>query len=282
MTDDLVLHSRQANRAVAPRAPQGPSDALIEKAKLLAAAQGVLPDQYKNKPGACMLAIEWAERNNVSILEALGEVSFVHGRPVVSGRLQKRLAARAGYTARKIAGDAQSCTVAVYGPDGQFIGDYTYTIDMAQALGLVKGQVWKADPAQMLYWRALTRALEQYGPGDMATVFHEEQGTDPLPVVQHTEITSGAAEPIEPSTELSDAAMAAAKADQIAEPVIDDDPAPTEQELRDALKDAGLKMADAIRAVQQMHEGEGLATLEKIADHPEAGYDLMDWIKQQT
>ena len=85
MSTELV--SRQHTPSSAPVAMQQQTDALMTRAKMIASApKDMLPQHYRNNPGACLLAVDWAERNDVSIFEALGEVSFVHGRPVVSAR----------------------------------------------------------------------------------------------------------------------------------------------------------------------------------------------------
>lgn len=145
------------------------------RAEQMSKATDMLPRAYHNKPGACLLALDYAERNELPIFDVVANVAFVHGRPVLSARLQKRLAARHGYRTQKVAGDERSCTVAVFGPDGTKLGEATYTIELAHAHGLVsRSDIWKADPAQMLFHRATTRALDHYGPGELAMVFAEE------------------------------------------------------------------------------------------------------------
>ncbi|WP_196300583.1 hypothetical protein, partial [Streptococcus pneumoniae] len=70
-------------------------------------------------------------------------VSFRDGKSSVGARLQRKLASRAGYVTRKIAGDETFCTVAVIGPDGHEVGGegngrFTYTIELARALNLTR------------------------------------------------------------------------------------------------------------------------------------------------
>lgn len=101
MTDLPVLRSRQAN-GIERRSVQGPSDALVEKARMMAAAASALPKEYANKPGACLMVLDWADRNDVSIFEAVAEVSMVYGKPVISAKMQKRLAARYGCATKVI------------------------------------------------------------------------------------------------------------------------------------------------------------------------------------
>lgn len=57
--------------------------------------------------------------------------------------------------------------------------------------------------------------------------------------------------------------------------------APTEAELRDALKAKKLTIGNAMKVIQGMYPDAGLGTIGDVAAHPEAGLDLADWIDQQ-
>ena len=182
MSNSQAMVSRQATPSNAPVAMQAQTDALVTRAKMVASCpRDMLPKQYHGNVGACLLAVDWAERNDVGILEALGQVAFVHGKPVVSAVMQRKLAARAGYGTKLIDGNHETATVAVIDPDGNEVGRATYTIGLAQDLDLVnKSAVWKADPAHMLVLRATTRALMYYGPADLAVTLVDDE-TPPAP-----------------------------------------------------------------------------------------------------
>lgn len=161
----------------------------IQMAEMMARAGGdMLPASYVGNPGACLLALDYAERHGLSILEVTGQVAFRNGRGTPSARLQKKLAARQGYRTRKVSGDERSCTVAVINPDGEVEGEFEYTIELAESLGLLRNNLYNQDPAQMLFHRATTRALDQYGPSDLAGVFVEEyEEPDPVDVARQPE-----------------------------------------------------------------------------------------------
>jgi hypothetical protein len=194
-----ALVSRQANLATTITPPQRPMSEAMELATAMARAGDMLPKEYRNNPGSCMLAIDWSDRNGVPILDVLASVSFVNGKPLVGARLQRKLAARAGYLTRKVAGDERSCTVAVFGPEGTEVGSYTFTIEQARALKLVdRSPVWKADPAQMLWHRATTRALDHYGPADLAPLWVEDDpvtaAVRPAPAVEVVDVDADVVE----------------------------------------------------------------------------------------
>lgn len=269
MSNELV--SRQAMASSAPVAMQAQTDALLARAKMVAQCpRDMLPRHYQGNPGACLLAVDWADRNDVGILEALGQVAFVHGKPVVSAVLQRKLAARAGYTTKLIEGDERAATVAVIGPDGAEVGRATYTIELAQELGIMKGsQVWKADPAHMLVLRATTRALMYYGPADLGVVLVDEHSAEAEPQVEQLAEAGIVDEPAQETPQ--------DVADTTDAPI----PVPTADELRTALKAAGIRQATALKAGREMYADADFGTFDDIAAHPDAAIDLADWIEQQ-
>ncbi len=270
MTDLPVLRSRQAN-GIERRSVQGPSDALVEKAKMLAAAgSDSLPKGYVNKPGACLMALDWADRHDVSIFEALSEVSMVYGKPVVSAKMQKRLAARAGYRTEVVESSPKAAAVVVVRPDGARSEPYRYTIETAQAHNLVKrSDVWKADPEWMLIKRATTRALELHGPDEMVTLFADDEepvDDEILPPVE----APGEAEPVE-TTEHQDPPPAAQQGTVRSE-------TPTLNDVLEAAAAKSIKPA-ALKA-QAIAMGYEITAINQVMDNAEALMDLADWIEQ--
>lgn len=201
MTDLVPLNSRHAPAPAGTVMPAPAPSVLgnmpekLQMANALAAhGAEFLPKAYHGKPGACLMLIDYCERNDLSLFEAGSEVSFNRGRSTVSARLQKKLAARSGFRTVKVEGDGESCTVAVVAPDGKEVGRATYTYATAEALGIIyengRGgtlkSTWAGDRAQMLFHRATTRALDHYGPSEYAWAFRspdEPPEADPLDVL---------------------------------------------------------------------------------------------------
>ena len=264
-----AMVSRQAVTPTAPVPAMTVSD-IERQANMIAKLDDkMLPKGYVNKPGACLLAIDWANRNDVAILDAIAEVAFVYGRPVVSARMQKRLASRAGYRTKKIDGDEQSCTVAVIGPDGEEIGRSTYTIELAQAHKLTtRSDVWKADPGQMLFHRATTRALDHYGPAELAGVFVDAY-EEPDPV----EVVTPAHSPVERPE-----AIEAASTPALPEPAPGGD---VEAEIRALAKQHRVKVTDILKYAQtQWPDAEpALSTIEAIAADQAKTEAVKGWIQ---
>ena len=132
-------------------------------------------------PGAVLLALDYAERHGMPLIDVLQEVSFPQGKVVVGARMQRRLASRAGYLTRLVDSSPEHATVVVVGPDGKQVGrPVTYTMDTARALEIcfkkVKGQIERDDAGQpvlkepwrdsenMLFHRATTRATRPLRP----------------------------------------------------------------------------------------------------------------------
>lgn len=271
------LVSRQASPSSAPVAMQQETDVLMVRAKMIANSGDLVPKQYQNNPGACYLLCEWSERHQVSTLEAMAEVSFNRGRASVGARMQRKLASRLGFRTQKVEGDKSSCTVAVLDPTGKEVGRSTYTYELAERLGIIYGKdgrtlkpTWAGDPAQMLYHRATTRALDHYGPSDYTTAFVE---SDSLDEYDNGTASNSDSEAIEAEV-VSDTPEPA--------PQVDSEPTPpSEDELRALAKQHKLTLTQVLKKAQQLYPDEGLTTMEALAAWPVAAFDLEDWIRQQ-
>jgi hypothetical protein len=96
---------------------------------------------------------------------AVAEITVIHGRLFIGAQLMRALAEREGYRVKRVAGDDKACTAELHTDTGTFIGDFTYTIEMAQAAGLASKDNWKKNPARMLWARASTNVIRDYAPG---------------------------------------------------------------------------------------------------------------------
>lgn len=265
----IVLRSRQAPTSAVERTG-GPSDALLERARMMAASTDFLPKAYANRPGACMMLLDWCNRYDVSIFDGVAEVAPIGGKPFVSARLQKRLARRAGYSTEVVESSASSATVEVF-YNGEALGTTTYTIQMAEDYGLLQRSArsgvnggtdfWKADAEWMLIKRATTRGLERWGPDDLATIFNdadEAPDVDPVPVAQPVAADEA---PVAETPDLPDYVV---------------DPAALKREL----KDAGKTQGAALKAMQDTFPDAGLTSIDAVARETEAVKALRDWVDQ--
>lgn len=280
MDNTRPLVSRQAGGAVTP-AVQPPAHLgafkpeNLQIAEQLAKASDMLPRHYVNKPGACLLLLDWCERNDVPLLEAAGEISFVHGKPSVGARLQKKLAARFGYRTQKIEGDETSCTVAVFDPSGVEVGRFTYTIELANAIGHGKtNDMYRKDPAQMLWHRATARALDHYGPGELSPVMADEAiEPDPVEVAVRPQEISGA--DVDAVAAITNTPVEKTEAGLPVKPAM------SEAELRALIKATpGKTLPQAMRLVQGKFPDDDLSMAEAIVAHEGAMAAVREWLDQ--
>lgn len=192
MTDSPVLRSR-STRALAPT-PAAEADAQLDvsmrRAQAVAAAGDTIPRSYRGKPGAVLLADEWARARGLDLLTALQTVAFIDGKPVIDATMQRALAKRAGYTAKVVAASVTEATVEVWEGD-DMLGSATYTIEEAKAAGLANKNNWKQNPKSMLVARATTQAIRWHAPDVMTGVFTEEEIDEPLDVLGLDATTAG-------------------------------------------------------------------------------------------
>lgn len=256
----------------------------------------MLPASYRGSVGACLMAIDFAERNQLSLIEVLGQVSFSAGRSTVSARLQRKLAARAGYITRRISGDDTQCTVGVYHGD-QLLGEATYTYAQAEKLGIIytgnnpsKGlkSTWAGDPAQMLYHRATTRALDYYGPADESTMFVEDYDLvdDPAdiarPPAPAAAIPAAVVETVIPSELPLDepAGKMVPPRTPISVPVVDIGDETIAAKLARLGVEAGVK--ESTMLTQARRAGHTTLTVpSEIADNAAAAADVIQWLQEK-
>ena len=159
------------------------SERLSEAQQIAKAGTDILPKQYRNNPGAVMLAMNWAEQHDVALLDAIANVGFIGGKPVVGARMQKELAARAGFSCRPTDEGPDHCTATVYDAAGNPVGSYTFTHEMAKKLDAYQSNPnYRKDLGQMLLHRATTRALDRYATGPGLGVIFSEPEDEQTPV----------------------------------------------------------------------------------------------------
>ena len=123
---------------------------------------GNIPDNYKNKPADCMIAIDMAERMNVSPMFIFQNMYVVKGKPSWSGQACKALIDNCGkyrdvkhvYFGEKGTDSRGCCIEAIRISDGEVIRGVEVTIAMAKAEGWTSNKKWQNMPELMLAYRA--------------------------------------------------------------------------------------------------------------------------------
>ena len=139
-------------------------DGLARIGQWLAASEESDPNEVQRGATAA-LRLYFARELGLSPLAA-SELSVIRGRLVVSAKLLRARAAQYGYRVVKVAGDDQTCTVALVERDGgELVGEYTFTMADAAKAGLVRDKsAWKTHPARMLWARASKFVIDDFAP----------------------------------------------------------------------------------------------------------------------
>lgn len=155
-----ILTTRQAQP---PAVQQASHDVEMAKATAIAKAGDLLPRTYRANPGAVLLAMDWADRVGLSVMDAIHGVAWVQGKPVIDATLLRALAIRAGYRVLVTDASRESATAKVIlTSTGETLGTVTYTMDDAKTAGLAGKSNWKSNPEDMLVARATSRAVRRY------------------------------------------------------------------------------------------------------------------------
>jgi hypothetical protein len=155
-----ILTTRQA---APPQVQQAGLDVEMAKATAIAKAGDLLPRTYRANPGAVLLAMDWADRVGLSVMDAIHGVAWVQGKPVIDATLLRALAIKAGYRVLVTDASRTSATAkVVLTTTGETLGSVTYSMEDAKTAGLAGKDNWKKNPEDMLVARATSRAVRRY------------------------------------------------------------------------------------------------------------------------
>ena len=119
-------------------------------------SSALIPPAYRNKPADACLAIIYGAEMGLPPLTALQRIVVVNGRPTLDAQGIVNRVRAAGHS---IQGDVDSTRAIVRGrrADNGDEMTVTFTIEDAQRAGLLKNDVYKKHPDDMLWARAVSR-----------------------------------------------------------------------------------------------------------------------------
>ena len=152
-------------------------DAFDQTARVAAmlAKSTIVPENYRNRPEDCFIAVEMAARMNTSPIFIMQNLYVVKGKPSWAGQACMAMIVSCGkfknvrhvYTGT-IGSDNRGCYVeAVRIQDGETIRCTEVTISMAKNEGWMNNSKWKNMPEQMLGYRAASFFARMYCPEAM-------------------------------------------------------------------------------------------------------------------
>lgn len=134
---------------------------LFKKAQYLAKSD-LVPDNYKNKPANCMIALDTANKLGVSPYFVMEQLTIVRGRRSWSGQAcgsiinhyPKFKDVELVYVGKEGEDSWGAYVTAVRKDNGKTVKGTTVTIKMAKAEGWTSNPKWISMPEQMLAYRA--------------------------------------------------------------------------------------------------------------------------------
>ena len=158
---------------------------VINAAKMLSGAGDALPVAYRNNPGACLMAIEYSNRNGMSIIEVIQNFHPIHGKMAMSGPYAIQLLKNEYpdityiYTGE---GDARTCQASAEGLKER----PTVSVSLAKKEGWYTrtGSKWPNMPDEMLRYRVASFTVRANGITPMQTIDEvaDERDVTPEPV----------------------------------------------------------------------------------------------------
>lgn len=129
--------------------------AKLEYARFLATS-GLLPAQYRDRPGNVLYAVEFGEMLGIRPMAAITGVHVIEGKPSASAALISALVRRAGHRLRVTGNDEKAIAEIIRSDDPDFVYRSEWTIARARQAELTGKGTWKKYPAAMLKARAIT------------------------------------------------------------------------------------------------------------------------------
>ncbi len=166
---------------IATRTPLGDR---MNYAKALAEAS-LLPASYRKQPANVLLAMEYGDALGLSPIAAIQGVHVIDGKPTASAQLIGALVRKAGHRLRVVVAPDRTAARATItrSDDPEFEFESVWTLDRAQAAGLLGKGTWKQYPENLLKARAITEVARDACPEVLSGVAYtaEELGHDDNP-----------------------------------------------------------------------------------------------------
>jgi hypothetical protein len=164
MNESTELSIEQQATVSAPATPSGAFintfGECLSLANTLCRAE-IVPQNFRNKPADTAIAIDIANRMDVSPIMVMQNLYVVKGKPSWSGQAcmsflrNKYEKVKVCYVGEK-GTDSRGCYIKAVDKDGDVLEGTTITISMAKAEGWTSNPKWRNMPEQMLAYRAAT------------------------------------------------------------------------------------------------------------------------------
>lgn len=162
--------------ALAPFNVERQLPALLQLAKVLVGARGMVPSHLKSE-GEIVAALLAGAELGIPPMASLRNIHLIQGRVGLDASLQLGLLLRAGIRSQWLESTAERASLkltrAGFEPHTQ-----TYVIADAKAAGLTGKDNWKAHPAAMLRARCVSAAVKAYAADVVSGVYTPEELED--------------------------------------------------------------------------------------------------------
>lgn len=153
----------------------------------MCAASGFFQDA-RQLAQACVKIAAGAEYGLPPVVSMTG-INVIKGRVTLSANVMAAIMKRAGYKLKTRFDGETCCTITVIDPDGENLGESSFSMDDAKRAGL-GGDNWKKFPRNMLFARAVSNAARWFAPEVLTgAITPEELGeVEEPPVIEVSEV----------------------------------------------------------------------------------------------
>jgi len=129
---------------------------------------------HLENPTQAIAIVEFGRELGIPPMQALQMMAIVNGKLCVQSQLLLALFRKYGGEIEILESSAEKCRIKIKRPEGKEYEE-EFTIQEAERLGLTRKKNWKEQPENMLFWRAVAKAIRRYAPDLVLGVYTIEE-----------------------------------------------------------------------------------------------------------
>jgi len=129
---------------------------------------------HLENPTQAIAIVEFGRELGIPPMQALQMMAIVNGKLCVQSQLLLALFRKYGGEIEILESTAERCRIKIKRPEGKEYEE-EFTIQEAERLGLTTKKNWKQQPENMLFWRAVAKAIRRYAPDLVLGVYTIEE-----------------------------------------------------------------------------------------------------------
>jgi len=131
---------------------------------------------HLKNPAQAVAIVEYGRELGVAPMQALSMMAIINGKLAMSSQLMLALVKRHGCDVKIVEQNSKICQIKFIRDGKEY--NVSFTMEEAKRMGLADKDNWKKQPENMLFWRAVSKAIRYHAPDLMLGVYTIEEMTE--------------------------------------------------------------------------------------------------------